>query len=134
MSENKDQKFIINYRLNKRLKYFINGKNVRSCSSKGTATPDHVIRVKPFPLIITPKKNSSIIDFKNTAKKAFENYRKKYINYFKVNSKKVKGKKVMLDTSPRVVLVQNVGMFSVGKDLGSARIAGDCCTLTHSNR
>ncbi len=130
LSENKDQKFIINYRLNKHLKYFINGKNVKSYSSRGTATPDHVIRVKPFPLIITPKKSSSAEEFKNTAKKAFENYRKKYINYFKVNSKKVKGKKVMLDTSPRVVLVQNVGMFSVGKDLNSARIAGD---LTETN-
>ena len=130
LSENKDQKFVINYRLNKHLKYFINGKNVRSYSSKGTATPDHVIRVKPFPLIITPKKNSSIEDFKKTAEKAFENYRKKYISYFKVNSKKVKEKKVMLDTSPRVVLVQNVGMFSVGKDLGAARIAGD---LTETN-
>ena len=47
-----------------------------------------------------------------------------------MNKKKVKGKKVMLDTSPRVVLVQNVGMFSVGKDLNSARIAGD---LTETN-
>ena len=37
-----------------RLKYF------KSYSTKGTATPDHVIRVKPFPLIITPKKNSSL--------------------------------------------------------------------------
>ena len=36
----------------------------------------------------------------------------------------------MLDTSPRVVLVQNVGMFSVGKDLSAARIAGD---LTETN-
>jgi len=130
LSENKDQKFVINYRLNKHLKYFINGKNVRSYSSKGTATPDHVIRVKPFPLIITPKKNSSIEEFKKTAEKAFENYRKKYINYFKVNSKKVKGKKIMLDTSPRVVLIQNVGMFSVGKDLSAAKIAGD---LTETN-
>ncbi len=125
LSENKDQKFVVNYRLNKHLKYFINGKNVRTYSSKGTATPDHVIRVKPFPLVITPKKNSSIEEFKITAKKAFENYRKKYIHYFNVNKKKAKGKKVMLDTSPRVVLVQNVGMFSVGKDLGAAKIAGD---------
>ena len=78
MSENKDHKFVINYRLNNNLKYFINGKNVRSYSSKGTATPDHVIRVKPFPLVITPKKNSSITEFAKTAKKAFENYRKKY--------------------------------------------------------
>jgi len=130
LSKNKDQKFVINYRLNKHLKYFMNGKNVRSYSSKGTATPDHVIRVKPFPLIITPKKNSSIDEFKKTAKIAFENYRKKYINYFNTNKNKVKGKKVMLDTSPRVVLVQNVGMFSVGKDLNSARIAGD---LTETN-
>jgi len=130
LSKNKDQKFVINYRLNKHLKYFMNGKNVRSYSSKGTATPDHVIRVKPFPLIITPKKNSSIDDFKLTAKKAFDNYRKKYINYFNINKKKVKGKKVMLDTSPRVVLVQNVGVFTVGKDLGAAKIAGD---LTDTN-
>jgi len=31
----------------------------------------------------------------------------------------------MLDTSPRVVLVQNVGVFTIGKDLNSAKIAGD---------
>ena len=130
LSNNKDQKFVVNYRLNKHLKYFMNGKNVRSYSSKGTATPDHVIRVKPFPLIITPKKNSSIDEFKVTAKKAFENYRKKYINYFNVNKNKVKEKKVMLDTSPRVVLVQNVGVFTIGKDLNAAKIAGD---LTETN-
>jgi rhamnose utilization protein RhaD (predicted bifunctional aldolase and dehydrogenase)/NAD(P)-dependent dehydrogenase (short-subunit alcohol dehydrogenase family) len=129
-SNNNDQKFIVNYRLNKDLKYFMNGKNVRSYSSKGTATPDHVIRVKPFPLIITSKKNSSINDFKLTAKKAFDNYRKKYIDYFNVNKKKVKDKKVMLDTSPRIVFVQNVGMFSIGKDLNGAKIAGD---LTDTN-
>ncbi len=130
LSEDKDQKFVINYRLNKNLKYFINGKNVRAYSSKGTATPDHVIRVKPFPLVITPKRNSSVSEFKSTAKKAFENYRKKYIHYFNVNHKKTKSKKVMLDTSPRVILVQNVGMFSVGKDLNAAKIAGD---LTETN-
>ena len=130
LSENKDQKFIVNYRINQSLKYFINGQNVKSYSSKGTATPDHVIRVKPFPLVITPKKNSTIEEFKLIAKKAFDNYRKKYINYFNVNKKKAKGKKIMLDTSPRVVLVQNVGMFSVGKDLKSAKIAGD---LTETN-
>ena len=130
LSENKTQKFVVNYRLNKHLKYFINGKSVRSYSSRGTATPDHVIRVKPFPLIITPKKNSSISEFKMTAKKAFKNYRKKYIRYFNINKNKVKDRKVMLDTSPRVILVQNVGMFTVGKDLIAAKIAGD---LTETN-
>ena len=130
LSENKDQKFIINYRSNKNLNYFINGKNVRSYSSKGTATPDHVIRVKPFPLIISPKQNCSIEDFKILAEKAFKNYRKKYVKYFNINKSKVKEKKTMLDTSPRVILVQNVGLFSVGNSLNASKIAGD---LTETN-
>jgi len=130
LSENKDQKFIVNYRSNKNLNYFINGKNIKNYSTKGTATPDHVIRVKPFPVIITPKKNSSIKDFKILAEKAIGNYRRKYIKYFNNNKKKVKEKKTMLDTSPRVILVQNIGLFSVGNSLNASRIAGD---LTETN-
>ena len=130
LSENKDQKFILNYRSNKTLDYFINGKEVKRYSGIGTATPDHVIRVKPFPLIITPKQNSNIEEFKKIAEKSFKKYRKKYIKYFNINKKKVKGKKTMLDTSPRVILVQNVGLFSVGDSLNASKIAGD---LTETN-
>ena len=36
----------------------------------------------------------------------------------------------MLDTSPRVILVQNVGLFTVGDSLNAAKIAGD---LTETN-
>ena len=130
LSETKDQKFILNYRSNKTLNYFINGKEVKRYSVIGTATPDHVIRVKPFPLVITPRRNSSIDDFKKLAEKSFQNYRKKYIKYFNNNKRKVKGKKTMLDTSPRVILVQNVGLFSVGDSLNASKIAGD---LTETN-
>ncbi len=129
-SKEANKKFILNFRNNKILKYFINGKDVSRYSTEGTATPDHVIRVKPFPLIITPKYNSSIEDFKNTAKKAFINYRKKYLKYFEQNQKKVKEKKTMLDTSPRVILVQNVGLFCVGDNLKAAKVAAD---LTETN-
>ncbi len=130
LTENKDQKFILNFRSNKTLDYFINGKEVKRYSGIGTATPDHVIRVKPFPLVITPKQNSTIEDFKRIAEKNFKDYRKKYVKYFNTNKKKVKGKKTMLDTSPRVILVQNVGLFSVGDSLNASKIAGD---LTETN-
>ena len=130
LSENKDQKFILNYRTNKNLNYFINGQDVKRYSGIGTATPDHVIRVKPFPLVISPKENSSIEDFKKLAEKSFNEYRKKYVRYFNINKKKVKGKKTMLDTSPRVILVQNIGLFSVGDSLKASKIAGD---LTETN-
>ncbi len=130
LTENKDQKFILNFRSNKTLDYFINGKEVKRYSGIGTATPDHVIRVKPFPMVITPKQNSTIEDFKKIAEKSFKDYRKKYVKYFNTNKKKVKGKKTMLDTSPRVILVQNVGLFSVGDSLNASKIAGD---LTETN-
>ncbi|WP_440926262.1 bifunctional aldolase/short-chain dehydrogenase [Candidatus Pelagibacter sp.] len=130
LTENKDQKFILNFRSNKTLDYFINGEEVKRYSGIGTATPDHVIRVKPFPLVITPKQNSTVEDFKKVAEKSFKDYRKKYVKYFNTNKKKVKGKKTMLDTSPRVILVQNVGLFSVGDNLNASKIAGD---LTETN-
>ena len=130
VAENKNQKFILNYRSNKTIDYFINGTDVKRYSNIGTATPDHVIRVKPFPLVITPKQNSNIEDFKKIAERSFKEYRKKYVKYFNINKKKAKGKKIMLDTSPRVILVQNVGLFSVGDSLNASKIAGD---LTETN-
>ena len=130
LSESKEHKFILNFRSNKVLNYFINGKDVKRYTELGAATPDHVIRVKPFPLVITPKQNSSIKDFKKLAEKCFKNYRKKYIKYFNVNRKKVKVKKTILDTSPRIILVQNLGLFSVGDSLRAAKVAGD---LTETN-
>ncbi len=129
-SNGANKKFVLTFRNNKILKYFIDGKEVSRYSAEGTATPDHVIRVKPFPLIIKPKPKSSISEFKKTAKKAFFNYRKKYIQYFEQNQKKVKEKKTMLDTSPRVIIVQNIGIFCVGNSLKAANIAVD---LTETN-
>ena len=98
---------------------------MRTYSSKGTATPDHVIRVKPFPLIISPSKTSSLNEFKNLVSKEIKSFKTKYMDYFKKNQKKIKEKKTMLDTSPRIAYVQNIGMFSIGTNLKSAKIAGD---------
>ena len=61
LSEKNDDKFILNFKKNSKLDYFINGKDINRYSNEGTSTPDHVIRVKPFPLIISPKPNLSLI-------------------------------------------------------------------------
>ena len=124
-ADNPDQKFVINYRTNNLIKYFMNGTNVKKYSEIGTVTPDHVIRLKPFPLIISPKKISSLDDFKTLARKQINSFRKKYENYFNKNKLKAREKKVMLDTSPRIIYVQNMGMFSIGESIRSAKIAGD---------
>ena len=125
LSDNSKKKFILNFRSNQNLNYFINNKDIRRCSSFNMATPDHVIRIKPFPLIISPKDKSSIKDFKRLAEKSLAEYRDKYTKYFLQNLSKSDEKKIMLDTSPRIILIQNFGLFSVGENYKSAITAGD---------
>ena len=122
---NRGRKFVVNYRSTNNLNYFLNNKNIKRISYFNMATPDHVIKIKPFPLIIRQKNNTTLEDFKKLAKKSFNDYRIRYKNYFIKNNKKTVEKKIMLDTSPRLIFFQNVGLFSVGESLNDAVIAGD---------
>ena len=97
----KDNSFIINYRLNKDIKYFMNGVNVNKYSHLGTVTPDHVIRIKPYPLIIDPTSSDNINTFQIKAKQAIAKYKSEYKSYYKKYSK---GKNLtMLDPYPRII-------------------------------
>ena len=115
--------YIINFRTNKNIQYFMNGVDVKQYSSKGTVTPDHVIRIKPHPMIIQLGNEDTIESFRLKASRELDKYKKKYISYYKKHSK---GKKTtMLDPYPRIIYVTGLGMFSVGKDYSSSLIAGD---------
>ena len=119
----KDNSFIINYRLNKDIKYFMNGVNVNKYSHLGTVTPDHVIRIKPYPLIIDPISSDNINTFQIKAKHAIAKYKSEYKSYYKKYSK---GKNLtMLDPYPRIIYVTGIGMFSVGDNYNASLIAGD---------
>jgi rhamnose utilization protein RhaD (predicted bifunctional aldolase and dehydrogenase)/NAD(P)-dependent dehydrogenase (short-subunit alcohol dehydrogenase family) len=119
----KDNSFIINYRVNKDIEYFMNGVDVNKYSHLGTVTPDHVIRIKPYPLIIELTSNDDINTFRIKAKQAVTKYKSEYIAYYKKYSK---GKNLtMLDPYPRIIYVTGVGMFSVGNSYNASLIAGD---------
>ena len=119
----KDESFVINYRINKDIKYFMNGVDVKKYSQCGTVTPDHVIRIKPFPLIIDIDSKDDLASFSKKADLALKKYKARYISYFKKNSK---GKGLtMLDPFPRVIYVTGIGMFSVGTNYSAALISGD---------
>ena len=119
----KDDSFVINYRVNRDIEYFMNGIDVKKYSKRGTVTPDHVIRIKPYPLIVSIDSKDDIASFSIKADTALKKYKAEYINYFKKNSK---GKKLtMLDPLPRVIYVSGIGMFSVGTNYSAALIAGD---------
>jgi len=101
----------------------MNGVDVNRYSQVGTITPDHVIRIKPYPLIITLKNNASIDDFYKLAKVSIKKYVEKYKSYYQKYSKRKN--LTMLDPYPRIIYVKGIGMFSVGDNYKSSIIAGD---------
>ena len=66
---------------------------------QGPATPDHVIRTKPFPML----------------GRDVAGYAKRYREYFEKLSTKAKEKKTMLDTAPRMVLDPELGFLAAGR-------------------
>jgi rhamnose utilization protein RhaD (predicted bifunctional aldolase and dehydrogenase)/NAD(P)-dependent dehydrogenase (short-subunit alcohol dehydrogenase family) len=73
---------------------------------QGPATPDHVIRTKPFPMI----------------GRDVAAYAKKYRDYFERLSAKAKEKKTMLDAAPRMALDPALGFVAAGRTAKDAAI------------
>ena len=66
---------------------------------QGPATPDHVIRTKPFPML----------------GRDVAGYAKRYREYFERLSAKAKEKKTMLDAAPRMALDPELGFLAAGR-------------------
>ena len=73
---------------------------------QGPATPDHVIRTKPFPML----------------GRDVAGYAKKYREYFERLSAKAKEKKTMLDAAPRMALDPQLGFIAAGRSARDAAI------------
>ncbi|MCD6042039.1 MAG: short chain dehydrogenase, partial [Burkholderiales bacterium] len=78
---------------------FAQRKDVEKLSQQGPATPDHVIRTKPFPML----------------GRDVGAYANKYREYFDRLSAKAKEKKTMLDTAPRMALDPELGLVAAGR-------------------
>ena len=79
--------------------------DVARISQGGPATPDHVIRTKPVPML-----GRNVAEFTSS-----------YRNYFEKNEKTAKERKTMLDPAPRMALDRDLGLAAFGrtaKDVG----------------
>ena len=119
------KRMILEFRGGKDVLAYVNGRDVGRYSQQGTATPDHVIRVKPKPLI-APRPDKGAIDvFAKGAARAVKAYQKDYRAYFARNNKRQEIKKTELDPMPRVILVPGLGLFGLGATAKAARVAAD---------
>ena len=83
--------------------------DVARLSQGGPATPDHVIRTKPRPML-----------GKNVA-----GFISSYKNYFETNAKTAKEPKTMLDPAPRMALDPELGLAAFGRSAKDVGIVAD---------
>ncbi|PZO79482.1 MAG: short-chain dehydrogenase [Mesorhizobium amorphae] len=93
--------------------------DVHDILGRGTVTPDHVIRLKPWPLIVAPGVSETGLDA------ALDAYARRYQAYFERHAPQADEPKTMLDPYPRLILVEGQGVFGLGANAKAARIAGD---------
>ncbi len=84
--------------------------NIKNLATRGTLTPDHVIRTKPKPVIITDDE-ASINEYSNA-----------YKNYFERHTD---GKLKCLDLAPRWAVWPDHGVLAFGRSMAEARIISD---------
>jgi rhamnose utilization protein RhaD (predicted bifunctional aldolase and dehydrogenase)/NAD(P)-dependent dehydrogenase (short-subunit alcohol dehydrogenase family) len=103
---------------------FLQRQDAHELVQRGCATPDHVIRTKPNALLIA---NLDFGDVEGTTAQleaAITKFAHDYEAYFAEMTAK-KGPRKRLDPWPRVILVNGVGIITVGKTSRDAEIAAD---------
>jgi len=78
---------------------------------KGELTPEHVIRIKPFPAIL-----------EHDSKGAIDQFVQNYQNYFNAYSK---SHHLCLDLAPRYAIIKGYGAVALGKDDKESSIIAD---------
>ncbi len=115
---------ILEFRTSGAILNFVNGKDVARYARAGVVTPDHVIRTKPWPLIVPAPQDDKLDAFNAAAHKAVRKFNDGYTAYFTRNKKRAKDA-AMHDPAPRVVLVPGLGLFALGASKHDAIIAAD---------
>ncbi len=124
-NEGRWTRLILDHRASERILEFVNGRDVSRYSQAGVATPDHVIRTKPWPVILPAPEAGKLDAFGTATREAVAKYQAKYRAYFERHNAKAVPKKTQLDPIPRVVLVPGVGLFGLGASSRDAKIAAD---------
>lgn len=105
---------------------FINSNDLERLAPMGTSCPDHFLRTKIQPLILTLDKNEDLSDPDAVLKKlepAFATYRQEYADYY--NTSKRPNSPAMRDANPVIIIYPGVGMFSFSKDKQTTRVANE---------
>ena len=105
---------------------FINSSDLERLASMGTSCPDHFLRTKIRPMVLSlsiDEDLSNVDAVKEKLSSAFIDYRKMYADYYK--KCKHPDSPPMRDANPVVILYPGIGMFTFAKNKQTARVAAE---------
>lgn len=105
---------------------FINSNDLARLAPMGTSCPDHFLRTKIQPLVLTLSPTADLSDtnsVREQLKPAFAEYRAEYKAYYETC--KHPNSPAMRDPNPVIIIYPGVGMFSFAKNKQTARVASE---------
>ena len=105
---------------------YINSNDLERLAPMGTSCPDHFLRTKIQPLVLTLDKNEDLSDGAAILEKlepAFAAYRQEYLDYY--NTCKKDNSPAVRDANPVIIIYPGVGMFSFAKNKQTTRVANE---------
>ncbi len=105
---------------------FINSNDLERLAPMGTSCPDHFLRTKIQPLVLSLDKNEDLSKTDEIRKKlepAFETYRQEYADYY--NTCKKENSPTIRDSNPVIIIYPGIGMFSFAKNKQTTRVANE---------
>jgi rhamnose utilization protein RhaD (predicted bifunctional aldolase and dehydrogenase)/NAD(P)-dependent dehydrogenase (short-subunit alcohol dehydrogenase family) len=114
---------VLAFRTSEPIRNFVDGADVARYAQQGVVTPDHTIRTKNWPLILTAPGERD--GFQAATRDAVSTFVAAYHDYFARHNGQRGPDKTALDPMPRVALVPGVGIFGMGKSAKDAAIAAD---------
>ncbi len=98
-------------------------------AGRGVATPDHVIRTKAQPLVLSPLPSGgdgpALAAWGKALEQALEAYAAEYRAYFQRQNAAAGGVKKALDPLPRVAAIPGLGLVGIGKSAAEAATVAD---------
>ena len=105
---------------------YINSNDLERLAPMGTSCPDHFLRTKIQPLVLSLDKHEDLSDADavlSKLKPAFEAYRQEYVDYY--NTCKKDNSPAIRDANPVIIIYPGVGMFSFAKNKQTTRVASE---------
>ena len=97
-------RFLLAFRGGARIRRFVDGAEVSRYGLAGPVTPDHALRVKPWPVLLPPADADRLDGFARGAEAAIRKFEADYLAYFERGNARAGGSRTALDPAPRVLL------------------------------